>query len=240
MAAPLRCSRSAKAANHGRAFRSPRPLRSRATNTGRSEVECACLDAVGGDELLITDTGRTCFALPDCWRAIGRVSEPAGCPAAAPRDRPRHLALHAATGAIYVSDQNSGGVSVIARTAGRDGPRLELVGMVASVGSGATAAFPRRSRSIRRSMSSTWRTGRTIRSPSSVSSRRAVIWRCVAAWMPWVGIPAISGFRRDGRWLIVANQDLDDLTVFRVEDGGRRLAYTGRRFTVATPTAVCF
>jgi 6-phosphogluconolactonase len=44
----------------------------------------------------------------------------------------------------------------------------------------------------------------------------------------------------DGHWLIVANQDSDDLTVFRAEDGGRGLAYTGRRFAVATPTAVCF
>ena len=44
----------------------------------------------------------------------------------------------------------------------------------------------------------------------------------------------------DGRWLIVANQDSDDLTVFRVEDEGRSLSYTGARFTVATPTAICF
>ncbi len=44
----------------------------------------------------------------------------------------------------------------------------------------------------------------------------------------------------DGGTLIVANQDSDDLATFRVVDGGRNLEGTGRRFEVATPTAICF
>ena len=35
-----------------------------------------------------------------------------------------------------------------------------------------------------------------------------------------------------GEWLVVANQNSDELTVFHLEDRGRRLACTGQRVAV--------
>jgi 6-phosphogluconolactonase (cycloisomerase 2 family) len=38
----------------------------------------------------------------------------------------------------------------------------------------------------------------------------------------------------------VANQDSGDLTVFRIEDDGRRVVRTGGRIAVSSPTVVAF
>jgi 6-phosphogluconolactonase len=43
-----------------------------------------------------------------------------------------------------------------------------------------------------------------------------------------------------GEWLLVANQDSGDLTVFRIEDDGRRVVWTGGRIAVSSPTVVAF
>jgi 6-phosphogluconolactonase len=43
-----------------------------------------------------------------------------------------------------------------------------------------------------------------------------------------------------GEWLLVANQDSGDLTVFRIEDDGLRVVRTGGRIAVSSPTVVAF
>ena len=119
----------------------PSIARDQYRGAARSNVHASM--PLGADELLITDTGRDLVLL---YRIVGeRSAASLNLLDALPLPLgtgPRHLALHAATGAIYVSNQNSGGVSVIARTAGRDGPRLELVGMVASAGLGRDRCVP--------------------------------------------------------------------------------------------------
>ncbi len=205
----------------------------------RSHVHASML--LGAGELLVTDTGRDLLLL---YRISGERSAasldlqdalplPVGT-------GPRHLARHAATGAIYVSNQNTGGVSVIARTLSYDGPRLALRGIVASAGLGRDRCIPSEI-AVHPTFDVVYLANRKDDSISVFSIESAS-----GELAPRGSVDAMGRNPRhfrvspDGRWLIVANQDSDDLTVFRVKDKGHGLAYTGRPFTVATPTAICF
>jgi 6-phosphogluconolactonase len=217
------------------------PSIARDQNRGAARSNVHASMPLGTDELLITDTGRDLVLL---YRIVGERSAtsldlldalplPLGT-------GPRHLALHAATGAIYVSNQNSGGVSVIARTAGRDGPRLELLGMVASAGLGRDRCVPSEI-AVHPTFDVVYMANRSDNSISvfSLESERGDL--ALRSSVDAMGSnPRYFRVSPGGRWLIVANQDSDDLTVFRVEDEGRSLTYTGTRFAVATPTAICF
>jgi 6-phosphogluconolactonase len=54
------------------------------------------------------------------------------------------------------------------------------------------------------------------------------------------GNPRHFAIAPGGQWLVVANQDSDELTVFRIEDDGQRLVWNGERAAVASPTVVAF
>jgi 6-phosphogluconolactonase len=43
-----------------------------------------------------------------------------------------------------------------------------------------------------------------------------------------------------GHWLVVANQDSDELRVFHIEDDGQRLVWNGQRTAISSPTVVAF
>jgi len=205
----------------------------------RSNVHASML--VGADELLVTDTGRDLVLL---YRVIGERSTaslhlqdvlplPVGT-------GPRHVALHAATGAIYVSNQNTSGVSIITRTAAHDGPRLELLGTVASSGLGRDRCVPSEI-AVHPAFAVIYMANRKDNSISVFSVESASGDLALSNSVDVVGMnPRYFRVSPDGRWLIVANQDSDNLTVFRVEDSGRGLVYTGRPFAVATPTSICF
>ncbi len=45
---------------------------------------------------------------------------------------------------------------------------------------------------------------------------------------------------RDGRWLLCANQDSDNIVVFRIEDGGGRLERSGEAFNLPAPVCLLF
>jgi 6-phosphogluconolactonase len=217
------------------------PSIARGENRGAAKSNVHASMRLGGDELLVTNTGRDLVLL---YRIVGERSAaslnlldalplPVGT-------GPRHLALHAATGAIYVSNQNSGGVAVLARTVGRDGPRLELLGMVASVGLGRDRCVPSEI-AVHPTFDVVYMANRSDNSISvfSLESERGDL--ALRSSVDAMGSnPRYFRVSPGGRWLIVANQDSDDLTVFRVEDEGRSLVYTGTRFAVATPTAICF
>ena len=78
----------------------------------RPQVHAAA--RLGNDELLVADTGRDLILLyrivADRSAAALHLQDALPLPAGT---GPRHLALHAPTGAVYVSNQNVGGVSVI-------------------------------------------------------------------------------------------------------------------------------
>ena len=196
---------------------------------------------LGNDELLVADTGRDLILLyrivADRSAATLHLEDALPLPAGT---GPRHLALHAATGAVYVSNQNMGGVSVVVRAASDDGPRLALRGVVASAGLGRNRCIPSEI-AVHPSFDVVYMANRKDDSISvfNIESERGDL--ALRGSFDVMGVnPRHFRVTPDGSWLVVANQDSDDVTVFRVEDFGRRLKYTGRPFAVATPTAICF
>jgi 6-phosphogluconolactonase len=205
----------------------------------RSQVHASAL--LANDELLVADTGRDLILL---YRIVGEGSAatlhlqdalplPVGT-------GPRHLALHAATGAVYVSNQNAGGVSVVARAASDDGPRLALRSVAPSAGLGRDRCIPSEIW-VHPRFDVVYMANRKDDSISIFSIESANGDLTLRGSVDVMGVnPRHFRVTPDGRWLVVANQDSDDLTVFRVEEFGRELKYTGRPFAVTTPTAICF
>ena len=205
----------------------------------RSHVHASA--PLANDELLVADTGRDLILL---YRIVAeRLAATLHLQDALPLPAgtgPRHLALHAATGAIYVSNQNAGGVSVVVRTASDDGPRLALRGVAASAGLGRDRCIPSEI-AVHPCFGVVYMANRKDDSISIFSIESASGDLTLRGSFDVMGVnPRHFGVTPDGRWLVVANQDSDDLTVFRVEEFGRELKYTGRPFAVATPTAICF
>ena len=205
----------------------------------RSHVHASA--RLSNDEVLVTDTGRDLILLyrivADRSAAMLRLQDALPLPAGT---APRHLALHAPTGAVYVSNQNAGGVSVVVRAASDDRPRLALRGVVACTGLGRDRCIPSEI-AVHPSFDVVYMANRKDDSISifSIESENGDL--ALRGSFDVMGVnPRHFGVTPDGSWLVVANQDSDDLTVFRVEDFCRRLNYTGRPFAVATPTAICF
>ena len=192
----------------------------------------------GADELLVTDTGRDAVLL---YRISGEGPnaslEPLDVLPLPPGTGPRHLALHPATGAVYLSNQNSGGVSIVGR--GEDG-RLDLRGGITAGGLGRNRRVPSEI-AVHPAFDVVYMANRTDDSISvfSVESESGDLASRGAVDVMGRN-PRHFRVSPDGRWLIVANQDSDALTVFNIEDRGRRLVYTGQRFEAATPTSICF
>ena len=88
---------------------------------------------IGQRELLVTDTGRDLVLLyriviqgPQAGlKFLHGLALPAGT-------GPRHLARGPCGAVVYVSNQNSGGVSIIDRVLTPEGPRLTLRGMLSA------------------------------------------------------------------------------------------------------------
>ena len=205
----------------------------------RSHVHASA--PLGNDELLVTDTGRDLILLyrivADRSAATLHLQDALPLPAGT---GPRHLALHAATGAVYVSNQNAGGVSVVVRAASDDRPRLALRGVAASAGLGRDQCIPSEI-AVHPCFGVVYMANRKDDSISIFSIESASGDLALRGSVDIMGVnPRHFRVTPDGSWLIVANQDSDDLTVFRVEDFGRGLKYTGRPFAVATPTAIRF
>ncbi len=196
---------------------------------------------LSGGELLVADTGRDLVLLYEIAglgsTASLRLRDALRLPAGA---GPRHLALHPGSGAVYVSNQNSGGVSVVARVAGDHGTRLELRGGSRSTGLGRDKCAPSEI-----AAHPIWdvvymaNRGDNSLSIFTVESPSGELALCASVDCGGVN-PRHFAVSPDGLWLVVANQDSDELSLFRVEDRGRRLTPANRRFRTATPTAICF
>ena len=192
-------------------------------------------------ELLVTDTGRDLVLL---FKIVGEgptgglelldaLPLPLG-------SGPRHMAHRPACGVVYVSNQNAAGVSIVARTMTGEGPRLELRGMVAPPGLGRDRLVPSEI-AVHPTSDLVFMANRTDNSLSifSIESERGEL--AARGCVDVMGRnPRHFAVSPDGECLIVANQDSDDLATFRVRNGGRGLEWTGRRFEVPTPTAICF
>ena len=173
---------------------------------------------LANDELLVADTGRDLILL---YRIVAeRLAATLHLQDALPLPAglARHLALHAATGAIYVSNQNAGGVSVVVRTASDDGPRLALRGVAASAGLGRDRCIPSEI-AVHPRFGVVYMANRRDDSISIFSIELASGDLALRGSVDVMGVnPRHFRVTPDGSWLVVANQDSDDLTVFRVED----------------------
>jgi 6-phosphogluconolactonase len=217
----------------------PNIVRGEDRGTARPRPHASIL--LDGSELLVTDTGRDSVLLYGIVNAgstsginlVDVLPLPIGA-------GPRHLARHRASGLIYVSNQNVGGVSVIARVVNDGAPRLELRGIVASEGLGRDRCVPSEI-AIHPIFDVVYMANRVDNSLSifTIDSGSGDLFPsgCVDVMGRNPRHFAISS---DGGYLIVANQDSDSLAVFKVSDGGRELTWTGKHFDVATPTAICF
>jgi 6-phosphogluconolactonase len=198
----------------------------------------ACLTLKNG-EVVVTDAGRDLLLLYRLSADTAQFELLDALPL--PRGTgPRHLAASPVEGVFYVSNQNSGGVSIVARNAGETRPKLEYRAHVPAGGLGRQRPVP---------------------SEIAVHPKEAV------AYLANRGDDSLSVFAIDladgglqpigavdvmgrtprhfavapgGEWLVAANQDSDELSVFRIDHQGRRLAWTGARWPVATPTCIAF
>jgi 6-phosphogluconolactonase len=195
----------------------------------------------GADELIVADAGRDCVLL---YRLVGAGSarglELLDALALFSGTGPRHLARHGATGAVYVSNQNTGGVSMLARAKTGAPPRLELRGVVRSEGLGREECVPSEI-AVHPVFDVAYLANRGDNSLSIFAIARASGELMPSGCVDVRGRnPRHFAISPDGQYLVVANQDSDNLTVFRVSGGGRELEWTGQAVDVATPTAICF
>jgi 6-phosphogluconolactonase len=194
----------------------------------------------GENELIVTDTGRDLVLLyrfvteghGPRLELLDALALPAGT-------GPRHLAQASGGAIVYVSNQNSGGISIVERVADAERPRLILRGLLAERGLGRADPVPSEI-AIHPTSDVVYLANRGDNSLSIFAidagggplQRRGVV-DVMGKNPPHFAIAP------GGQWLLVANQDSDELTVFH-QDDGRRLVWNGQRAAVSTPTVVAF
>lgn len=196
---------------------------------------------IGDDELIVTDTGRDAVLLYKfagegdnaAFDLLDALPLPIG-------SGPRHMAHRAGGNIVYVSNQNSGGASIVARVLTVEGPRLELRGVVHAATLGRAQPVPSEI-ALHPSGGFLYLANRGDNSLSlfSVDSETGML-----STKGCVDIrgrnPRHFAISPDGKYLIVANQDSDDLALLAISDGGGGVAWTGKTFACATPTVICF
>jgi 6-phosphogluconolactonase len=195
----------------------------------------------GQNELIVTDTGRDLVLL---YRIVTKGRElrlelldalalPAGT-------GPRHLAQASGGAIVYVSNQNSNGISIVERVADAERPRLVLRGLVAERGLGRADPVPSEI-AIHPKSNVLYLANRKDDSLSIFALHSGSGRLESRGSVDVMGKnPRHFAIAPGGQWLVVANQDSDELTVFRIEDDGQRLVWNGQRAAVASPTVVAF
>lgn len=191
---------------------------------------------VRGDELIVTDTGRDLVLL---YRVDGdsvvRLIDTLVVPIAT---GPRHLAWSERMSTAFVSHQEAASLGVVRLEDTRDGPRLRLVNEVGSPGLG--RARPRPSEITMHPEGDVVYMANRIDNSLSIfevarEGARVELVDCIDV----VGSgPRHFALTEDGRFLLVANGDSDEVQSFRVADGGRRVEWSGERLEVATPNFI--
>src|SRR4029077_6241857 len=153
---------------------------------------------------------------------------------------PRHLAQASGGNIVYVSNQNSGGVSIVERVADAERPRLALRGRTAERGLGRADPVPSEI-AIHPTSDVLYLANRKDDSLSifaiDAGSDRL---RSRGAVDVMGKNPRHFAIAPGGHWLVVANQDSDELRVFHIEDDGQRLVWNGQRTAISSPTVVAF
>ncbi|QEO09413.1 lactonase family protein [Protaetiibacter larvae] len=189
-----------------------------------------------GDHVLMADCGRDSLLL---FRIHGRGADArlslAAELALPERTGPRHLAAGRG-GIVYVSNQNTPGISVIEVTVGAD-PALRVVQLVASPGLGRAAALTSEV-AVHPTLPIVYLANRRDESLSvfdivaedgSLALRESV--DVLGAW------PRHFRVTPDGGFLLVANQNSDEVVSFAVDERGG-LSWTGHRLGIPTPTMI--
>jgi 6-phosphogluconolactonase len=188
---------------------------------------------------LVTDTGRDLVLL--YRRAVHAVEFELLDAMPLPKGTgPRHFARSPTKGVFYVSNQNSGGVSIVARNTGDAQPRLDYLDHVPGRGIGRERPVPSEI-AIHPKEPVVYLANRGDNSLSvfAIDSNGGRL-EPIGAFDVMGRTPRHFAVAPGRKWLVAANQDSDELTVFRIEDDGRRLAWTGVRCPIATPTCVAF
>ena len=218
------------------------PAIARGEDRGGASSQVHASARLGNDELLVTDTGRDLILLyrivtdrsAVTLHLLDALPLPAGT-------GPRHLALHDATGAVYVSNQNTGGVSVVVRAASDEGPRLALRGVAACAGLGRDRCVPSEI-AVHPTLGMVYMANRIDDSISVFSIEFGERGSCPARQLRCHGCQSPPFPGNAGR--VVAGRGEPGFGRSDESFGwgilGRRLTYTGSPFAVATPTAICF
>lgn len=202
-----------------------------------SRPHCA-LVIPGGERFLVTDCGRHTLSLFG-WDAASRSTRLLDVAALPEGIGPRHLALLPESDRVLVSLQNTGGVAVVSvggGSAGADRATLEIAQVVPCAGLGRASAVP--------SEIAVHPNGRIALMANRLDDSLTVF-VIDAEGLVAEGEsvdsrgrnPRFFAFAPDGERVVVAHQDSDELTVFRLEGG--RLAFE-RAVPVNTPTSVSF
>jgi len=191
---------------------------------------------IGADELLVADCGRDLVVL---YRISATGLELVDTLALPTGTGPRHIAWDASRSTAYVSNQNVGSISVIARHDTDDGVQLKLISMAESPGLGRNRSIPSEI-AMHPNGSYVYIANRLDDSLSvfEIAGDGHLIPRSV---VDVEGTnPRYFALDPTSRMLLITNQDSDDVTSFSVSDDGADVQWTGQRLAVATPTAVAF
>lgn len=191
---------------------------------------------IGSDELLVADCGRDLVLLyrlhPGGLELLDALALPVGT-------GPRHIAWDADRSTAYVSNQNVGSISVIAREDNETGPRLRLISIADSPGLGRDRSIPSEI-ALHPNGSFLYMANRWDNSLSvfEVIGNGDLVAR--GAVDVQGTNPRYFALNADSTMLLVANQDSDDVTSLWVSGDGSEVEWTGRRLDVATPTFAAF
>lgn len=152
---------------------------------------------------------------------------------------PRHMAWRESTGTGYVSNQNVGSVTVIERVQSRHGPSLRLRSIVESGSLGRADSIPSEI-SLNPGGTALYMANRLDNSLSVFGVDRNGDIQLHSTVDVQGTNPRHFRLTNDGGMLLIANQDSDEVTSFRVSTDGLAVEWTGQRLEVATPTCVTF
>lgn len=195
---------------------------------------------VGDSQLLVADTGRDQVLLYEI-RATGegwdlQLQDTLPLPLGS---GPRHIAMHP-TGAVYVSNEGSGGVSVLRLEQHGDRARIRLEDSTTSPTLGRARAVPSEI-AVHPAFSVVYMANRLDNSLSIFAADPAD-----GSLSPLLALDTLGRNPRHfrvaptGDYLLIAHQDSDEVVAFRISKQGQSVAWAGHTLRTATPTAICF
>jgi 6-phosphogluconolactonase len=190
------------------------------------------------DHIVVVDCGRDAVLLYRIdGRGVDAALELVASLALPAETGPRHIAHDAARGVLYISNQNSAGVSVVAVSTTGNSPRLSLVQIQHSLGLGRTKGLPSEI-AMHPRLPIVYMANRRDDSISIfdiVSEDGTLAPRgAIDTGGEW---PRHFLITKDCDFLLVANQNSDRVVSFHIDERGG-LRRTGHELAIGTPTMV--